>query len=35
MIWLTAFFGALMLAPMLIPNNYYLTILILGCLHLT
>lgn len=33
MIWLAAFFGALMLAPLLIPNNYYLTILILGCLH--
>lgn len=33
MIWLTAFFGILMLAPTLLPNNYYLTILILGCLH--
>lgn len=33
MIWLAAFFGVLMLAPMLLPNNYYLTILILGCLH--
>lgn len=33
MIWLAAFFGVLMLAPTLLPNNYYLTILILGCLH--
>jgi branched-chain amino acid transport system permease protein len=33
MIWLAFFFGLLMLAPMLLPNNYYLTILILGCLH--
>jgi branched-chain amino acid transport system permease protein len=33
MIWLAAFFGVLMLAPALLPNNYYLTILILGCLH--
>ncbi len=33
MIWLAAFFGILMLAPTLLPNNYYLTILILGCLH--
>ena len=33
MIWLAFFFGVLMLAPMLLPNNYYLTILILGCLH--
>ncbi len=33
MIWLAAFFGVLMLAPLLLPNNYYLTILILGCLH--
>lgn len=33
MIWLAFFFGLLMLAPTLLPNNYYLTILILGCLH--
>lgn len=33
MIWLAGLFAALMLAPFLIPNNYYLTILILGCLH--
>ncbi|MBE1424954.1 branched-chain amino acid transport system permease protein [Desulfomicrobium macestii] len=33
MIWLAFFFGLLMLAPALLPNNYYLTILILGCLH--
>ncbi|SFJ83046.1 amino acid/amide ABC transporter membrane protein 2, HAAT family [Desulfomicrobium apsheronum] len=33
MIWLAVFFGLLMLAPALLPNNYYLTILILGCLH--
>lgn len=26
-------FGLLMLAPIVLPNNYYLTILILGCLH--
>ncbi|MDY0227037.1 MAG: branched-chain amino acid ABC transporter permease [Desulfomicrobium apsheronum] len=33
MIWLAVFFGLLMMAPALLPNNYYLTILILGCLH--
>ena len=33
MIWLAFFFGLVMLAPTLLPNNYYLTILILGCLH--
>lgn len=33
MIWLAGLFAALMLAPLIIPNNYYLTILILGCLH--
>ena len=33
MIWLAGFFGLLMAAPVALPNNYYLTILILGCLH--
>jgi branched-chain amino acid transport system permease protein len=33
MIWLAGFFGLLMAAPLALPNNYYLTILILGCLH--
>ncbi len=33
MFWLAGFFALLMLAPTLLPNNYYLTILILGCLH--
>jgi branched-chain amino acid transport system permease protein len=33
MIWLVCFFGLLMVAPVVLPNNYYLTILILGCLH--
>jgi len=33
MIWLAGFFAVLMLAPVALPNNYYLTIFILGCLH--
>ncbi len=33
MLWLAGFFGLLMLAPVALPNNYFLTILILGCLH--
>ncbi|WP_245578368.1 branched-chain amino acid ABC transporter permease [Desulfomicrobium escambiense] len=33
MIWLGCFFALLMLAPAALPNNYFLTILILGCLH--
>lgn len=33
MLWLAGLFVALMGAPAVLPNNYYLTILILGCLH--
>ncbi len=33
MFWLAGLFVLLMLAPMLLPNNYYLTVLILCCLH--
>lgn len=31
--WLAGLFVLLMLAPLLLPNNYYLTVLILCCLH--
>lgn len=33
MFWLLGLFVVLMLVPSIVPNNYYLTILILGCLH--
>lgn len=33
MYWLAAFFTVLMLAPLAMPNNYYLTVLIMCCLH--
>jgi len=33
MFWLAGLFVLLMLAPILLPNNYYLTVLILCCLH--
>lgn len=31
--WLAGFFILLMAAPLILPNNYYLTVLILCCLH--
>jgi len=33
MFWLAGLFIVLMLTPTILPNNYYLTIMILGCLH--
>lgn len=33
MLWLAGCFAVLMLLPLVVPNNYYLTVLLLGCLH--